>query len=58
MSLNACPSPVSCKIVYGEPMRFDGSGNEEDEVIYSYVEQVRMRIGNLIAQGLGEGGAS
>jgi len=52
------PRPVRCKIVYGEPMWFEGTGNEEDEVIQTYVEQVRARIGNLIAIGRGTGGAS
>lgn len=49
------PLPVHCNIVFGEPMHFDGTGNEADEVVHAYVEQVRARIGNLIAQGLGKG---
>jgi len=52
------PLPVSCKIVYGEPMRFEGTGNEADEVVHAYVEQVRARIGNLIAQGRGKGSST
>lgn len=52
------PRPVRCRIVYGEPMVFDGNGNEEDTVICSYVEQVRARIGNLIAIGRSRGGTS
>lgn len=50
------PRPAKCTIIYGEPMVFEGNGNEEDEVIFAYVEQVRARIGNLIATGLGQGG--
>ena len=50
------PRPVRCKIIYGEPMQFEGTGNEEDELINTYVEQVRARIGNLIAVGRGTAG--
>lgn len=46
------PLPVNCEILYGEPMRFEGCGDERDEVIDDYVLQVRLRIESLIEQGL------
>lgn len=45
------PMPVHCEIYYGAPMYFEGSGNETDEVIEEYVQQVKIRIAELIAQG-------
>ena len=45
------PLPVRLAIVYGEPMDFDGTGAEDDEVIFGYVEQVKSRIGELIEEG-------
>jgi 1-acyl-sn-glycerol-3-phosphate acyltransferase len=45
------PLPIRCAIHYGEPMTFDGNGTERDEVIEGYVEQVRGRINDLIAEG-------
>jgi 1-acyl-sn-glycerol-3-phosphate acyltransferase len=46
------PKPVSLGLEFGEPMRFDGSGSEDDEVIAGYVEQVTDRISVLIARGV------
>ena len=46
------PRPTHCQIYYSEPMVFDGDGSEEDEVIQVWVEQVRERIGALIAFGV------
>lgn len=45
------PLPVSCQIFYGEPMVFEGNGDEPDEVIYEYVSQVQERIEALIKEG-------
>jgi hypothetical protein len=45
------PMPVHCEIYYGEPMVFAGDGNEADEVIEDYVEQVKERIRGLIERG-------
>lgn len=50
--LVAFPLPVELDIYYGEPMVFEGSGNEADEVIAGYVEQVRTRIAELLQAGL------
>lgn len=45
------PLPVMCHIVYGEPMWFEGTGDEADEVIGEYVRQVQERVALLIEQG-------
>ena len=45
------PMPLPCEIHYGEPLRFEGTGNEADHVIDGYVERVRDAIERLIAQG-------
>lgn len=45
------PLPVSCQIVWGEPMHFEGDGYEPDEVIEAYVDDVRNRVEGLIAEG-------
>lgn len=46
------PLPVSCQIYFGEPMTFEGSGNEPDEVVIGYVDQVKDAIARLIERGL------
>lgn len=45
------PRPVPLEIYYSEPMVFDGTGNEEDEVIVGYVDQIKKRISELIDAG-------
>ncbi len=45
------PLPVKLEVHYGEPMFFEGSGNEEDSVIIGYVDQVKDRIATLIETG-------
>jgi 1-acyl-sn-glycerol-3-phosphate acyltransferase len=45
------PRPVKLSIHYGEPLLFDGSGSEDDDVVRGYVEQVKSRIAGLIEQG-------
>ncbi len=45
------PLPVPCEIHFGEPLRFDGNGDEPDELVDEWVEQVRSRIEDLISQG-------
>lgn len=45
------PMPVHCEIYYGEPMAFEGAGNEADHVIEGYVAQVRAEIEGLIERG-------
>jgi 1-acyl-sn-glycerol-3-phosphate acyltransferase len=43
------PRRVPLEVIYGEPMIFTGSATEEDAVIEGYVEQVKARIGEMIA---------
>ncbi len=45
------PLPVRLHILYGEPLRFEGTGNEEDEIILDYVSQTKVRIAQLIDRG-------
>ena len=45
------PMPVSCQIHYGEPMYFEGDGDEADDIIDDYVQQVKERIRDLIEHG-------
>jgi len=45
------PLPVSFQILYGRPFRFEGTGNEVDQVVLERVEMVRGAIGDLIRQG-------
>ncbi len=49
--LLALPLPARLHILYGEPLRFEGTGNEEDEVILDYVNQTKERIAELIERG-------
>jgi len=48
------PFPVKYHVYFGEPMYFDGHGNDEDEVIGRKVEQARERIQAMIDAGLDE----
>ncbi|MCK6593197.1 MAG: acyltransferase family protein [Polyangiaceae bacterium] len=45
------PLPVRLELYYGEPMIFEGTGAEGDEVITGYVEQVKARIAGMIERG-------
>ena len=45
------PLPFPCEIHVGEPMVFEGTGRERDEVIEGRVEEVRERIEGLIEAG-------
>jgi 1-acyl-sn-glycerol-3-phosphate acyltransferase len=45
------PLPVKLEVHYGEPLRFEGDGNEDDEVIEGHVEKVKQAIGKLIEDG-------
>jgi 1-acyl-sn-glycerol-3-phosphate acyltransferase len=46
------PIPVPLAIEYGDPMRFEGTGSEDDEVIARNVDQVKERITELLERGL------
>lgn len=45
------PLPVPLSVHYGEPMKFEGDGTEDDEVIHGYVNQVKSKIAQLIESG-------
>ena len=45
------PLPARFDLLFGEPMRFEGTGNEDDSAIRDMVESVRGRIGDLIGRG-------
>lgn len=45
------PLPARCSIWFGEPMWFEGTGNEEDAEVMAKVEQVKTRIAELIDEG-------
>jgi 1-acyl-sn-glycerol-3-phosphate acyltransferase len=49
--LLALPLPVSLHLEYGEPLFFEGTGNEPDEVVAAYVDKVKERIAGLIERG-------
>lgn len=45
------PIPLPCQVYYGEPLRFAGDGDEDDEAIERKVDEVKRRIASLIALG-------
>ncbi|XXF76701.1 1-acyl-sn-glycerol-3-phosphate acyltransferase [Myxococcaceae bacterium GXIMD 01537] len=45
------PLPVPLEVYYGEPLFFEGTGNEDDEVIHGYVDQVKQKIARLLERG-------
>jgi 1-acyl-sn-glycerol-3-phosphate acyltransferase len=49
--LFAVPIPAKLEVYYSEPMVFEGTGSEEDEVVYGHVEKVKERIAGLIDVG-------
>ena len=54
LPFGALPLPTRYRIYFGEPMRFEGHGDEEDEAIEHQVEDVRAAVQKLIERGLGE----
>lgn len=46
------PLPVRLQVYYGEPMQFDGSGDEDDAVIFRYVSAVKERIQDMMDSGV------
>lgn len=45
------PKPTRFQLLYGKPMKFEGSGHERDEVCNAMVDQVKETIRDLIRQG-------
>jgi 1-acyl-sn-glycerol-3-phosphate acyltransferase len=48
------PLPARCSIYFGEPLRFEGTGDEEDSEIQAKVNVVKAKIAEMIARGLSE----
>ena len=45
------PLPVEDGIEYGPPMVFEGTGNEDDEIVFGYVEKVKEAIAKMLSAG-------
>lgn len=45
------PLPVSLSVHYGEPVRLEGTGGEDDDTIQRHVAEVKERIAQLIERG-------
>ena len=45
------PLPAKIDIEYGAPMLLSGTGNEDDEIVFGYVDQVKEAISNLLTAG-------
>lgn len=45
------PKPVICEIHYGKPLVFQGTGNEPDDLLQEYVDEVKLKIRELIKVG-------
>ena len=48
------PLPAKCSIHYGEPLRFEGTGDEEDADIQEKVDIVRDHVARLVETGLSQ----
>jgi 1-acyl-sn-glycerol-3-phosphate acyltransferase len=45
------PLPAKIEIEYGAPMSFAGTGNEDDEIVFGYVDKVKEAIAAMLATG-------
>lgn len=45
------PRPARLEVHYGRPLTFQGTGNEDDEVIQRHIEKVKSAIAELIERG-------
>jgi 1-acyl-sn-glycerol-3-phosphate acyltransferase len=50
--LGMIPLPARYRIRFGEPMRFEGAANDEDETIDEKVQVVKDRIQTMLREGL------
>jgi 1-acyl-sn-glycerol-3-phosphate acyltransferase len=48
------PRPVKMSVIYGEPIYFEGTGTEDDEVVFRLVERVKSQIAALMERGRAE----
>ncbi|MFO0626997.1 MAG: lysophospholipid acyltransferase family protein [Polyangiales bacterium] len=46
------PLPAKMEIRYGAPMRFEGTGNEDDDVVGAHVDEVKRAVAALMAEGI------
>lgn len=46
----AAPLPAKCEVHYGAPLRFEGTGDEDDVVIRGWVDEVKARIATLMTE--------
>ena len=42
------PRPVDLSVHFGEPMRFEGGGAEDDDTMHRRADEVKARIADLI----------
>jgi 1-acyl-sn-glycerol-3-phosphate acyltransferase len=45
------PLPAKIEIEYAPPLRFAGTGNEDDALVFGYVDKVKEIIGSMLAAG-------
>jgi hypothetical protein len=45
------PLPAKIDIEYAAPMHFTGTGNEDDEIVFGYVDKVKETIAAMLADG-------
>ena len=45
------PRPAKLSLRFSEPMRFEGTGEEDDATVQGFVDQVKRRIAQLIDRG-------
>jgi hypothetical protein len=45
---------VKYRMYFGEPLHFEGDGNEEDAMVEQKVEVVKSSMADLLARGLRE----
>lgn len=45
------PLPAKMEIEYGAPLVFQGTGNEDDEIVFGYVDKVKETIAKMLAAG-------
>ncbi len=50
--LTPLPLPAKCQLRFGEPLYFEGTGDEPDEEVEEMVYQVRAAIDSMIQNGL------
>ncbi len=48
----AVPLPVALELRYGEPLFFEGTGAEDDEIVAGHVERVKGAIMGLMEEGI------